>query len=29
VETMTEAYEELYEAMLAGNLSFTHGRRPS
>ena len=29
VETMTEAYEELYEAMLAGNLSFTRGRRPS
>jgi glycosyltransferase involved in cell wall biosynthesis len=29
VETMTEAYEKLYEAMLAGNLSFTRGRRPS
>ena len=28
VKTMTEAYEELYEAMLAGDLAFTRGRRP-
>lgn len=28
VETMTEAYEDLYEAMLAGNRAFTRGRGP-